>query len=152
MQQSDWNSSAAAGGRQWTYQTCTEFGFYQSSDLEGQPFGNEFPLDFSTRECRDVYGSTFSPEFIQKGIFWTNANYGGKKIKVTRVIFVNGSIDPWHALGITSQNQTTDDNLVIFIDGTAHCANMYPASEKDPQELKDARAKVLQQITAWLKE
>lgn len=57
MQQESWNSSAASGGRQWTFQTCTEFGFFQSSDLDGQPFGKNFPIDFSTRECRDVYGS-----------------------------------------------------------------------------------------------
>ena len=31
-------------GRQWTYQTCTEFGYYQSSDLQNQPFGHNFPL------------------------------------------------------------------------------------------------------------
>jgi hypothetical protein len=61
--------------------------------------------------------------FINSKIRWTNANYGGKDIgkKVTKVIFVNGSFDPWHALGITNQNETTSENLVIFIEGTAHC-------------------------------
>jgi len=152
MQQEIWNSSAASGGRQWTFQTCTEFGFFQSSDLDGQPFGNNFPIDFSTRECRDVYGSKYSDEFINKAIDWSNANYGGKNLKVTRVIFINGSIDPWHALGLTNQNDTSSDNVVIFIDGTAHCANMYPASENDSQELKDARATILKTLTEWLKE
>lgn len=31
-------------GRQWLYQTCTEFGFYQTSDSNKQPFGSLFPL------------------------------------------------------------------------------------------------------------
>jgi hypothetical protein len=39
-----WASSAAEGGRQWTYQTCVEFGFFQSSDDPQQPFGNNFPV------------------------------------------------------------------------------------------------------------
>lgn len=30
-------------GRQWVYQTCTEFGFYQSTDSPNQPFTG-FPL------------------------------------------------------------------------------------------------------------
>lgn len=30
-------------GRQWVYQTCTEFGFYQSTDSPNQPFSG-FPL------------------------------------------------------------------------------------------------------------
>lgn len=28
------------------YQTCTEFGFYQTSDSEKQPFGKLFPLKY----------------------------------------------------------------------------------------------------------
>lgn len=31
-------------GRQWLYQTCTEFGYYQSTDSEQQVFGTLFPL------------------------------------------------------------------------------------------------------------
>jgi len=57
MQEEDWHSATASGERQWTYQTCTEYGFFQSSDLSDQPFGNEFPIKFSLRQCQDVYGS-----------------------------------------------------------------------------------------------
>ena len=28
------------------YQTCTEFGFFQTSDSDKQPFGNLFPLKY----------------------------------------------------------------------------------------------------------
>ena len=31
-------------GRQWTYQTCTEFGYYQSTDSKSQVYGTTFPL------------------------------------------------------------------------------------------------------------
>ena len=31
-------------GRQWLYQTCTEFGYYQSTDSKQQVFGTLFPL------------------------------------------------------------------------------------------------------------
>jgi len=54
-----WDSTVANGMRQWTYQTCTEFGFFQSSDSKRQPFGNEFPVDYSVRLCRDVYGQKY---------------------------------------------------------------------------------------------
>ena len=30
------------------YQTCTEFGFYQTSDSDNQPFGKLFPLKYVT--------------------------------------------------------------------------------------------------------
>lgn len=46
---------------------------------------------------------------------WTNNNYGGLGIAVGRVVYVHGSIDPWHALGMT----TTEDNdaPAIYIKG-----------------------------------
>jgi Serine carboxypeptidase S28 len=30
----------------------------------------------------------------------------------------------------------------IYIEGTAHCANMYPEKEDDPQQLKQARSAI----------
>ena len=40
---------ATGGYRQWIYQTCTEFGWYQSSDQPGHPYGTKFPVDFSVK-------------------------------------------------------------------------------------------------------
>ena len=74
--------------------------------------------------------------------------YGAKNIKVTNVVFVQGSFDPWHAMGITqdlSENATS-----IFISGTAHCANMYPARKEDPPQLVQARNDIKNLIAKWL--
>lgn len=40
--------------------------------------------------------------------------YGGLALKLDRVVFPNGSIDPWHALGMTT-NST--GNVPIYIQG-----------------------------------
>lgn len=45
MKAISWNDSASVGGRQWTYQTCVEFGFFQSTDSEEQPFGQTVPVE-----------------------------------------------------------------------------------------------------------
>ncbi|XP_058846354.1 thymus-specific serine protease isoform X2 [Acipenser ruthenus] len=45
MSNSSWDGPASGGGRQWVYQTCAEFGFYQSTDSPNQPFTG-FPLHF----------------------------------------------------------------------------------------------------------
>ena len=38
----------------------------------------------------------------------TNAMYGGKNIDVDNVVFVHGSIDPWHAMGrLTDVNENS---------------------------------------------
>ncbi|KAG0722922.1 putative serine protease K12H4.7 [Chionoecetes opilio] len=136
--------------RAWLYQTCTEFGFYQTSDALHQPFGYEFPLQFFTGQCQDVFGSRFTEKVIRSGIQRTNTLYGGYDLKVTRVVFPNGAIDPWHALGVTTD--LSSGATALFINGTAHCANMYPASPGDPTQLIQAREQILALIQQWLKE
>lgn len=56
MKNVSWNAEVANGMRQWTYQTCTEFGFYQTSDTAEAVFGEKFPAEFFTRQCTDIYG------------------------------------------------------------------------------------------------
>ena len=36
MKETDWSSGNTNGMRQWTYQTCTEFGYFQTSDSKSQ--------------------------------------------------------------------------------------------------------------------
>ena len=40
---------ATGGFRQWIYQTCTEFGWFQSSDQPNHPYGTKFTVDFSVK-------------------------------------------------------------------------------------------------------
>ncbi|XP_066273343.1 putative serine protease F56F10.1 [Branchiostoma lanceolatum] len=149
LRETSWESAASEGGRQWIYQTCTEFGFYQTSDSPNQPFGDGFPLSFSLQQCSDIYGPQFNQSTLMEGIKRTNTNYGALKIAGTKIVFPNGSIDPWHALGITKNPEGTDLHAV-YIKGTAHCANMYPARFGDPPELAQARETIKGHIQNWL--
>ena len=36
--------------------------------------------------------------------------------------------------------------------GTAHCANMYPASEDDPAQLVEARTRIGQLVHQWIQQ
>ncbi|XP_049884972.1 putative serine protease K12H4.7 [Pectinophora gossypiella] len=136
------------GGRQWMYQTCTEFGFYQTCSGAVEVFGNHFGLEYFIQQCQDVFGKKYDEQFISTAADWTNSDYGALDIAVSRVVFVHGSVDPWHALGITS----TVDNYApaIYIQGTAHCANMYPPSPKDSSALVEARLEIQQFLSVWL--
>lgn len=63
-----------------------------------------------------------------------------------------GTIDPWHALGVTNSTpplpQPTEHPLYIL--GTAHCNDLYAPANSDPQSLTDARNTIAQQVSAWL--
>lgn len=140
MKNTSLSSSVSSGGRQWTYQTCTEFGFYQTSNTVDSVFGDKFDLDFFVKQCVDIYGTDFNNETLDNSIKRTNVYYGALNPQTTNVIYVHGSIDPWHALGLISSE---DSQLpTIYIKGTAHCANMYEPRDEDSKELKDARLKI----------
>lgn len=147
MTNTSWDGPAAGGGRQWVYQTCTEFGFYQSTDSPNQPFAG-FPLEYYVKQCAHFYN--VSSEQLTKAVAETNEYYGGYNIRSSRIVFPNGSIDPWHALGIT--RDISSELPAVFIKGTAHCANMYPARSQDPPELVMARDHIFLFLQQWLQQ
>lgn len=143
-------AAGLSGGRQWTYQTCTEFGYYQTSDSQNQPFGSDFGLQFSVQQCADIYGEQFTQQSIANGIQWTATNYGAAAYAGSNVVLPNGSVDPWHYLGVLTDLSPSVN--AVFITGTAHCADMYPSGPNDSQALVAARAVVQSHISAWLTE
>lgn len=78
----------------------------------------------------------------------TNAYYGATDPDSTYVIFVNGSIDPWHSLSILEDKSHTV--RAIYIEGTAHCANMLPAKPSDPPALLKAQKEIAHILTEWV--
>ncbi|KAL1444255.1 hypothetical protein MTO96_029940 [Rhipicephalus appendiculatus] len=142
------NSTEAVGFRQWIYQTCVEFGYYQSSNLKDQPFGSLFPVEFYVKQCKDIFGARFDEALLASAVRRTNTFYGGFQPAVHNVTFANGSIDPWHPLGVTKD--LAHDVTAIFINGTAHCAEMLPPSEHDVPELKRAREQIEFLVGKWV--
>lgn len=100
---------------QWTYQTCTEFGFYQTSNKKESIFGDRFRVEFFIKQCEDFYGQEYDTDFLSESIKETNDFYGALRPKTSNVIYVHGSIDPWHALGLTASNNT--ELPIIYIEG-----------------------------------
>ena len=95
----------------------TQFGYFQTTDSENQPFGDLVPAAYYARLCEDAFG--IDPNTIQPNIDETNVLYGGKNIPATgptNILFVNGNIDPWHSLGVTED--ISDSLRAILIDGT----------------------------------
>eukprot|EP01122_Echinamoeba_exundans_P006203 TRINITY_DN1702_c0_g1_i5.p1 TRINITY_DN1702_c0_g1~~TRINITY_DN1702_c0_g1_i5.p1 ORF type:complete len:397 (+),score=42.76 TRINITY_DN1702_c0_g1_i5:382-1572(+) len=137
------------GIRQWIYQSCTEFGYFQTTDGDAQPFGDLVPTTYWLDQCKDAFGRPFDTEQL---IYDTNVYYGGNNLTSgdgTNVLFVNGNIDPWSSLSVT---EDIDGTLkAIFINGTAHCANVMQADPRSsPPALIEAQNKISSQIGEWL--
>mmetsp|Transcript_11 Transcript_11/g.50 ORF Transcript_11/g.50 Transcript_11/m.50 type:complete len:460 (-) Transcript_11:34-1413(-) len=142
--------AAPVGMRQWTYQTCTQFGYFQTTDSAKQPFGSRIPISFYTDMCNDAFANG-----VQPNINFTNAYYGGVESWLTKanhgtyVIFANGLADPWHALSVYTK--PVSENIAVFTcDVCAHCENMEPYREGLPIGVKEVQGNISATLDAWL--
>lgn len=138
-----------AAYRQWIYQTCSQFGYYQTCEKNTScVFSVSLPdLFYNLAICSDVFN--IPVQEVYQRVAFENAYYGGDKPKGTKIVFVNGSIDPWHALSVLTNQSATE--LSIFIPGTSHCANMGSDQPSDPPALRQARQKVALLVGDWIK-
>jgi pimeloyl-ACP methyl ester carboxylesterase len=141
-----------SAGRSWFYQTCREFGYYQTGDgsTSSNPFTNTLSLEYFVKQCQDVFGEPFTPNTK-----WTNVNYGALDIETSNTFFPNGNVDPWHALGVSGQTVGVGpvygpSTYSVLINGTAHCADMYPPLATDAPGLTAARNTLMGYLTTWL--
>jgi serine protease 16 len=137
-------------GRPWTYQTCNEFGYFQTADSENQPFHAFTPLNMQF--YRDLCFEAFNGWTSDPQVDWMNQVYGDISIAGTNIIFPAGTIDPWHALGETNSTvplaNPTENALYML--GTAHCNDLYAAASSDPESLTYARQVIKEQVSKWL--
>ncbi|XP_049917876.1 thymus-specific serine protease [Epinephelus moara] len=136
--------------RQWTYQTCTEFGFYQTCEDATCPFSGMVTLQSQTELCPILFG--ISQHSLPGRIAFTNNYYGGDNAHTHRVLFVNGGVDPWRKLSVVQdRTEEGDEAQTIFIKDTAHCADMMSGRVTDRSSLKKARQEIEKHVVGWLK-
>lgn len=143
-------AGAGVGWRQWIWQTCTEFGWYQTTNQpQEQIFGSLLDLDFFKGWCKSAFPEySWEDDKFNTEMSNTNTEYGGFIPYVENVVFVHGSVDPWHAMGVLED--LNDAAPSIYIEGTSHCADMYNDEASDPQGLLDARQKIKEYIITWI--
>ena len=136
----------AGGLRSWLWQTCTEFGFYQTCELHSAcPYGKSWhPLSQDLEICRVAFGATAVMDAVQD----TNEYYGGWDLAGSRILSVTGTIDPWTELAKT----TSSNNLlpVYTVQGASHHFWTHPVKDSDSDQVQMARAVVYETVQSWL--
>ena len=91
------------GTRSWIWQTCTEFGFYQTCEVGSNcPFGKGFHvLDQDLEICEQAFG--IDKDKVKFNVQDSLDYYGGWDIKGSRIMFTNGDVDPWSELAVTGK-------------------------------------------------
>jgi len=137
----------------WGYQTCTEFGFYQTCEVGSDCMFTQglVTLDQFTPMC---LAYKIDKATIAKNIEATNAFYGAARPDIahnaTRIFYVNGNVDPWSGLSILTSPAPTLPTLMV--EGASHHAWTHPAKPTDQQSVIDAKRAIWEQVSKWLAE
>lgn len=133
-----------AGARTWMWQTCTEFGWYQTFD-NVNVFSKLVDLDYYHRACDTMFPGGFRPNTAR-----VLYNYGGLKPEGSKIVSIAGIADPWHP--VCQLDTYKADEPVYFITGhdASHCKDMGAPSSTDSAELKEARKVVMKFLDEWL--
>jgi pimeloyl-ACP methyl ester carboxylesterase len=136
------------GIRQWFYQSCTEFGFWQNAwpDAKESARSPRINAAYHSRVCERLFNIN-TPAQTEK----TNALYYAPILesRTTNILFTNGSEDPWINLSITSENKNDVNPNVTstVIAGAAHCDDL---GSSFGQEVAKAKKLFLDLAKNWL--
>lgn len=134
--------------RQWTYQTCTEVGYFQTfyPNISLSMRSTNVTLDFYKTWCHESFGVDLWPN-----VELTNLDLGGLNLEPFNIILTNGGEDPWQWAGIREDK----GNMKAFLlecEDCGHCVELYTPSENDSDELKMVRIEIERLFEQWIDE
>ena len=163
-------SSGTPTIRQWYYQLCNEFG--QNTCEPGDngcaegvhpmppptvfaPIAHE-DLTQPNTLCIGLYNVTRTAPALwsnrQRG--WTNVAHGGRDLRASSIIFVNGRNDPYSSVSVLPEQLSFQQAMgglrSVAIANASHCAGMDRTSSADTPELAAAKAEVGKAVRSWL--
>ncbi|KAB0790982.1 hypothetical protein PPYR_05208 [Photinus pyralis] len=135
----------------WSYQTCTEMGTFLTLNRKNSrhPFEMDLTVEESLEECGKDFKGLVTENILREGIARVTRRYGGRKPKVTRVVTIQGTHDPWKHLA--HLEDYGPEAPVWVVDGS-HCSEINAQSEDDSEQVIAVREKVKRLISKWIKE
>jgi len=138
-----------AGMRQWVYQTCFEYGFFQvsSGDPSNTARSTQIATPYHLRACQELFGANAVPQ-----IEAMNKKYYQPLLdpaQASRIFFTNGGLDPWAQLSISTDRGNATNPLLktLTIAGASHCNDLGgPASSA----VASARTQVGDWLNQWV--
>ncbi|XP_076929722.1 putative serine protease EDA2 [Bidens hawaiensis] len=142
--------------RLWWFQVCTEVAYFQVAPTNDSIRSSKIDLSYHLDLCKDVFG-----EGVYPVVNFTNLYYGGTDIAGSKIVFTNGSQDPWrHA-----SKQVSSSDMPAYIVTCNNCGHgsdlrgcpqspLVPeGSSKNcsaPDAVNKVRQQVIEHIDLWL--
>lgn len=139
------------GIRQWYYQSCKEYGYWQNANPNPNlsTRSSLINLDYHHNVCQRLFGLTQTANTTELN----NTYYFPlMDILTANIYFTNGENDPWSTLSLAEKNGNADNPKLSYhlIQGGAHCDDLGSPSSTDSNSLNAAREKAERLLAEWL--
>ncbi|KAL0882416.1 hypothetical protein ABMA27_000899 [Loxostege sticticalis] len=143
--------SQRTNSRAWYYQTCTEYGFFQTAPRSGTVFDPLWLLnvDFYVEVCKRAFSEKFDKEFVFAAADRVNEVYGGLNPRVNNTINIHGYIDPWRALGVYDRD-ISQSSPTHTVPRASHCFDMQGWLTTDTIRMTRAQQAARRLVASWL--
>jgi hypothetical protein len=144
------------GSRLWWFQVCSEVAYFQVAPKNDSIRSTEINTGYHLDLCRNVFGEGVYPD-----VFMTNLYYGGTRIAASKIVFTNGSQDPWrHA-----SKQKSSKYMPSYIIKCRNCGHGTdlrgcpqlpfriegdPSNCSSPAAVSTVRKQIASHISLWL--
>ncbi|KAL2333769.1 hypothetical protein Fmac_014982 [Flemingia macrophylla] len=147
-----------SSARLWWFQVCTEVAYFQVAPSNDSIRSSKVDTKYHLDLCKYVFGEGVFPD-----VNGTNLYYGGTKIAGSKIIFTNGSQDPWRRASKQTSSQDMP-SYIITCHNCGHCSDyrgcpqapfVIEGSEKNctnPDAVHKVRQKIAEHMDLWLSE
>lgn len=134
----------------WPYQTCTEYGFYQTCELDSDcPFAKGYVLlEDEISMCASLFN--ISAAEVAINVNFTNLLYGADRPETSRTFFANGNVDPWSGLGVLASPDGNVSEVTLMVDGSSHHFWTHPQDAISQPTVRAAKKAIQDQVLLWL--
>ncbi|KAJ6989868.1 hypothetical protein NC653_018389 [Populus alba x Populus x berolinensis] len=146
------------GDRLWWFQVCTEVAYFQVAPSNDSIRSSKVDARYHLDLCKNVFGEGIYPE-----VDVTNIYYGGTNISGSKIVFANGSQDPWrHASKQTSSPDMP--SFLISCHNCGHCTDIRGCPQtplslegnarncSSPEAVEKVRHQIIEKMDLWLSE
>ncbi len=134
--------------RQWMWQSCQEFGWFQVSNTEGTTArSSKIDLNLHANACVRLYNTPMRADGSM------NQNWYLQLLnpETSHIIFSNGANDPWQTLSLTSEMEQKNPAFDLWLmESAAHCNDLRAISSIP--SVVAAQLEMSAKIQGWLQE
>ncbi|KAI9295774.1 peptidase S28, partial [Neoconidiobolus thromboides FSU 785] len=158
--------------RQWIYQSCNEFGYWQTAPsnqtslrsiyLTKEWFNEFYCKNVFKDKPFDLFGNINA--YNQQYSFINNKNINelSKNANFTNIILTNGELDPWNKLSLLPDvtklmnvrnnlmQQVNSDSYIIEIKGASHVSDMDQIHFYDSESVQSTKQFIKNKVTNWI--